>query len=268
MKQPSSCAKPLVIAIGLGLGMPPAAAQTYGPPSVDGLIWSLDSFEGSRGQDVATFSYAIPETDAYRLIARCDSDRAGPAIEVFLSVEFGTRENGEPVDIVFGADDYMATYSGNVRIMSSEFAGVAVPVSITDAFWDVMQAGGPSMTYHLSREAGSDFRYVPVRGASEGVRAFLSECRRMFTGFDAAADPQFSAPVDYVCEDGSRFSMRLDTSRSYTVAQISLGGRTSSLMSAESGSGSRYVGDGIELLTKGDEAYVALGGGGRTCLTR
>ncbi|SDU11191.1 MliC family protein [Stappia sp. ES.058] len=243
----------------------PVQAETFGPENPDGLVWSLNTFTDDRGRSTTALSYAIPETDAYLFTASCMSGRRGPGVEVVLSLDFGERENGDPVDVAFGSGDYEATYSGNVRMIGSEVAGIVVRVALNDDFWTVMKRETPSLTFHVADEADRDFRYTPLRGVSAGVQKLREQCIDYFDAFDASTPSELSEPILYECEDGSTFSARFDNSRSYSTAELTVAGTTVQLIQEISASGALYVGGPIRLHTKGDDAFLEMAGEGRTC---
>jgi membrane-bound inhibitor of C-type lysozyme len=82
-----------------------------------------------------------------------------------------------------------------------------------------------------------------------------------------AADPDMIGPVTFTCDDGSAIEATFDNAPDPATAQLVRGDQTFTLPQAMSGSGARYVGEGIEFWNKGRDAMVEWQGQTLSCST-
>lgn len=232
------------------------AAQAQADRPDSGQWYTSSDREDDTGRIVESLTYGIPETDAVAVSATCSSDRIGPLAEVMFSVATGALPDGAPSEIKFTAPGYVATYAGKVSAQSSEHSGLQVGISVNDEFWDILSGRG-FLTFESQAGQVSS---VPLAGVGGPVEAFRNACRAVFALYDSNAAPQASAPVTYACDNGSSFVASFDNSRSVSTATIRLDGRTENLIEAQSGSGSRYVNDRIDMHTKGSLALLTIAG--------
>jgi membrane-bound inhibitor of C-type lysozyme len=74
-------------------------------------------------------------------------------------------------------------------------------------------------------------------------------------------------PVTFLCDDSSQIAATFDNAPDPATVQLVRGAQTFTLPQAMSGSGARYVGDGIEFWNKGDDAMVEWQGTKLECST-
>ncbi|MBN9669618.1 MliC family protein [Roseibium aggregatum] len=225
----------------------PAVAQ-----SADGAQWQQSGYDDENGGRSYTLTYGIPETDAWALNAFCEARAKGPGIPLMLALNFGARNNGDVVEVIFSTGAYQTVFSGTVSIQSDEYAGVEVMIGVEDPFWNAL-GQGDALLYGLP---GEEMRSVPLRGANAPVRSFLDHCQQTFAATDAATPPAPEGPFTYNCDDGSHFYLTFDNSQSTSVATISLGSNSATLVQAPSASGTLYKFGALEMHTKGDEAMI------------
>jgi len=152
-----------------------AAAGQAGPASAQDaadLEWRQDAFDDADGGRTQTLSFAIPETDAWLFNAECKAGNAGPSIPVMLALDFGTRENGDNVEIRFRTEAYDATFPGAVSIQSEEYAGITVEVGVGDAFWPALRRGHALDLGII----GEETRSLSLRGSNGPVHRFVEAC--------------------------------------------------------------------------------------------
>ena len=99
----------------------------------------------------------------------------------------------------------------------------------------------------------------------------LAACGSPQAGDPQPADPQPAAatigPVTFACDDGSAIEATFDNAPDPATVRLVRGDQTFALPQAISGSGARYVGDGIEFWNKGRDAAVAWQGTKLECST-
>lgn len=236
-----------VVLVALSGQTVPALAQ-----GASDAQWRQYGFDNADGARTHHLSFAIPETDAWLLDARCTAGDMGPAVPVMLALDFGARKNGDEVEVRFRTKAYDATFAGTVSIESEEYAGVGIEIGVEDAFWQALRRG---YTLHYGLP-GEEARSMSLRGSNDPIRRFLGHCREIFAATDANATPAQEGPFAYTCEDGTTFRLTVDNSRSYSVATVTANGKTTTLVQAPSGSGTLYSNDALEVHTKGDEALM------------
>jgi membrane-bound inhibitor of C-type lysozyme len=74
-------------------------------------------------------------------------------------------------------------------------------------------------------------------------------------------------PVTFLCDDSSEIEATFDNAPDPATVKLVRGDQKFTLPQAMSGSGARYVGDGIEFWNKGDDAMVEWQGTKLECST-
>ena len=99
----------------------------------------------------------------------------------------------------------------------------------------------------------------------------LAACGSPQAGNPRPADPRPAAatigPVTFACNDGSAIEATFDNAPDPATVLLVRGDQLFTLPQAMSGSGARYVGDGIEFWNKGDDAMVEWQGTKLECST-
>jgi hypothetical protein len=211
---------------------------------------------------------------------------------------------GETVNVSLGAGAFRNTYSG-IGSPRSENDGLAHPVlsvPLSDPLWAALITER-SLAISVGRGAPI---VLPLSGSSDQVKQFLSACARPQYGGSAQYNPPppppppdndmalvppvpnmgqmqppppgmdqrqpglppapMNAAVSYACDDGEEFSATFSGS-SVTVLQYGI--RPMTLYQAPSQEGTRYVGDGAQLIGEGESVYWRHGGGATlTCSPR
>ena len=218
------------------------------------LQWQQYAFDNQDGARTHLLSFAIPETDAWLFNAECRAGHAGPAIPVMLALDFGSRENGDDVEVRFRTETYDATFAGKVSIQGEEYAGIAVEVGVGDAFWPALRRGN---VLH-SGLAGEHMRLISLRGSNDPVRRFVESCSQIFAEASSSAAPAPDGAHAYECENGRGFDLTIDTSRPDPVATITSEGNSATLVQVPGESGTVYAKEPLEMRIEGDVVLMVM----------
>ncbi|MEM7023609.1 MAG: MliC family protein [Pseudomonadota bacterium] len=83
----------------------------------------------------------------------------------------------------------------------------------------------------------------------------------------ASAEDQQIGPVTFLCDDSSQIEATFHNAPDSDTVKLERGDQTFTIPQAISGSGARYVGDGIEFWNKGRDAMVEWQGTKLECST-
>ena len=89
----------------------------------------------------------------------------------------------------------------------------------------------------------------------------------LMSGAPALAADTVIGPVLFQCDDSSEIEATFDNAPDPATVKLLRGDQTFTLPQAMSGSGARYVGNGIEFWNKGDDAMVEWQGTKLECST-
>jgi len=102
-------------------------------------------------------------------------------------------------------------------------------------------------------------------GAVLVVLIAVASCRAADHDPEPAGDT--IGPVTFTCDDGSAIQATFDNAPDPATVLLVRGDQTFTLLQAISGSGARYLGDGIEFWNKGNDAMVDWQGAKLSCGT-
>lgn len=194
-----------------------------------GMSWSHSQFNDpyNKGRMTSLVTIGVPETDNRLGTATCfaGSTAGFPTLE--LAANVSNLRSGAGVDVTFYSDRGPMTYRGQVKAPLSEedYYGVRLDIGWDDPLWTVL-----SRMSAIAYDVRGQKIQLPLRGSSQAIDRFLSECR-IYQGGAAPANAgggnQASDPRWATCDTlANKVPLNSDTPVTLTFNNQSDGFRT------------------------------------------